>query len=464
MTSLGMMTAIVPQVQGCSKKSADSKLPAQTAERPNIVVIMADDLASHEIGCYGGKNIATPNIDRIAREGVRFTNCFASCTMSVPIRASMYTGLYPARHGVYQNHKSSYPHIKSITHYLPEAGYRVWRTGKTHTTPRAVYQFEDIAGFEPNCVKQTADYTTDTLRKYILNEKQPFCLFVCSTLPHAPWTVGNPSDIDPDKLILPPHLIDSKPFRNIYRKYLAEVKVLDEQVGAVLKMLEETGRLDNTLIMFLGEQGAQFPGGKWTCWDYGQSSALIVRYPQQIKAGTTSQAIVQYEDILPTLVEFAGGKPIKDIDGQSFLPAVFGKEKEHRQWAYGIHNNIPEGTAYPVRSIRDKRYKLIINLTPEAAYFEKHLMNVNNPVGVWKTWLESAKTDAHAQAMIERYVHRPAIEFYDVQTDPWELNNLASDKQYAKRIADMEQQLKTWMLQQGDTGAAMDVEFVNNAN
>lgn len=99
-------------------------------EKPNIVVILADDLASNEISCYGGKNLKTPNIDLIAEEGIRFTNNFASCAMSVPIRASLYTGLYPARHGSYQNHKISYSDIKSVTYYLPQAGYRVGRAGK----------------------------------------------------------------------------------------------------------------------------------------------------------------------------------------------------------------------------------------------------------------------------------------------------------------------------------------------
>jgi len=105
----------------------------QAQQRPNIVVVIADDLASHEIGCYGGKNVPTPNIDRIALEGVRFTNCFASTSMSVPIRASLYTGLYPVRNGTYKNHQTSRSDIKSITSYLPENGYQVWRTGKTHT-------------------------------------------------------------------------------------------------------------------------------------------------------------------------------------------------------------------------------------------------------------------------------------------------------------------------------------------
>ncbi len=429
------------------------------ADKPNIVVIIADDLASNEIGCYGGKNVATPHIDRIAREGMLFTNNYASCTMSVPIRASMYTGLYPARHGSYQNHKSSYPNIKSITHYMPEAGYRVGRTGKRHTQPRSVYRFEEIPGFETDCVYPSATYTTCGIKEFMTRNNDPYCLFVCSTNPHVPWTEGDRSKIDPDKLTLPPNSVDNRETRELYRNFLAEIGALDDEVGAVLQALEETKQLDNTLVMFLGEQGPQFPGGKWTCWYYGQHSALTVRYPKNIKAGSVSDAIVQYEDILPTLIEFAGGKPIEGIDGKSYLQVLYGKKKEHREWSYGIHNNIPEGTAYPIRSIQDKRYKLIVNLTPEAKYFEKHMMNINDREQVWACWLESAEKDPAAKALVDRFEKRPPMEFYDLKNDPWELKNLVNDKQYASRIATMEAELKQWMKQQGDKGTAMDVNF-----
>ena len=422
----------------------------EAQQRPNIVVVVADDLATFELGCYGGKNVPTPNIDRIAREGVKFNHCYSTTSMSVPIRASLYTGLYPVRNGTYKNHQTSRSDIKSITSYLPENGYQVWRTGKTHTTPRSVFQFEDIPGFEVDCVRETADYFTDSIELRLRNAKDPFCLFVCSINPHAPWTVGDRSSIDPDKLVLPPHLVDSKEFREIYRTYLAEVKTLDEEVGVVWKLLEETGQLDNTLLIFLGEQGAQFPGGKWTLWNAGVHSAILARYPDKIKAGSVSDVLVQYEDILPTFIEFVGGKPAEAIEGRSFLPALFGKKKECRQWAYGIHNNVPEGSAYPIRSIRDKRYKLIVNLTPEAEYFEKHLMNSK----VWTCWLYD---NEHAKNMANRYVHRPAIEFYDTKNDPYEMNNLASDKKYAKKIAEMKQLLEQWMKKQGDKGAEMDV-------
>lgn len=428
-------------------------------EKPNILVFMADDLGTHELSCYGGENIVTPNIDRLANEGMLFSHNYASATMSVPIRASLFTGLYPVRHGSYQNHKSSYPHLKSITHYLPELGYRVGRAGKRHTTPKSVYDFEEVPGFEIDCVSKTAHYSTDGIKEFIQRDGQPFCLFVCSIHPHVPWTWGNADELDPDKLILSPNSVNNAETRLLYRDYLAEIKALDEEVGAVFQVLEESGKLNNTLVIFLGEQGPQFPFGKWTCYRYGQHSAFIARYPAEIEAKSISNALIQYEDILPTLIDFGGGEAPPEIDGRSFLKVLYGQQEDHREWVYGIHNNIPEGTAYPIRSIPDERYKLIVNLTPEADYFEKHLMDVNNRGQGWKSWLESAENDPLAKELTERYVKRPAIEFYDLKSDPWELNNLAEDGQYAERISIMKSELNKWMLQQEDKGVVMDVPF-----
>ena len=438
----------------CAVSFAAMGLQAQQHQRPNIVAIVADDLATHELGAYGGVNVATPNIDRLAREGIRFTNCFVTTSSSVPVRASLFTGLYPVSNGTWKNHQTSRSEIKSITTYLPELGYKVWRTGKTHTTPLSVFQFEEIPGFEVNAVRQTADFFTDSLEMRIRNATAPFALFVCSTHPHTPWTVGDASTFDPDKLVLPPILPNTREFRERYTTYLAEIKALDDEVGAIFDLLERTEQLDNTLFMFLGEQGAQLPGGKWTLWDYGVHSAMIARYPPEIKAGITSDILVQYEDILPTWIEFTGGVPDPAIEGKSFLPALFGKNKEIRKWAYGNHNNVPEGSPYPIRSIRDKRYKLIWNLTPEVDYVEKHMMNS-------KTWTLFLYGDVNAQKMAQRYVRRPEFEFYDIKNDPWELNNLASEKKHAKRIAKMKQELERWMQQQGDLGIPMDAPDYN---
>src|SRR5690606_34521882 len=151
-------------------------------------------------------------------------------------------------------------------------------------------------------------------------------------------------------------------------KYLAEVRRLDNQVGDIMQMLEKTGQHKNTIVIFLGEQGPQFPGGKWSLYDYGQKSAMIVRWPEKVKAQVQTDASIQYEDITRTLVEIGGGKAISGLDGESFKQVLTKPEKPHRDLAFGIHNNIPEGPAYPMRSVRDHRYKLILNLLPDATY------------------------------------------------------------------------------------------------
>lgn len=436
------------------------KPPAPPAEQPNIVVIIADDLLSSEIGCYGGQNIKTPNIDRLAAEGVRFTHTYASSAMSVPIRASMYTGLYPARHGSFKNHKNTFKGTKTVNDYMPEEGYRVGRTGKDHPTGthnEGVYKFEQISGFTVLCTAQKAPYQVDGIREWMTSGDDPFLLYVCSIHPHAPWTWGDPGEFDPEKLVMPKNCVDSQEMRRIMTDYLAEVRALDNEVGAVLSVLEEIGKLDDTIVMFLGEQGPQFPGGKWTQWYPGVNSALVARYPAEIEPGSVCNAIVQYEDLLPTFLDIAGGEPRRELDGVSFKQALFGGTNEVRKYAYGIHNNKPEGDHYPIRSIRDGRYALLWNLAPESEYYEKHLMNPDNKAtDVWPVWLSAAVSDPGAKFLVERFVHRPEFEFYDVENDPWELNNLAGDPKYGDHIAEMKAELEKWMVEQGDPGASMD--------
>ncbi len=432
----------------------------QENKQPNIVVILADDLGTNELGCYGGRNLQTPNIDRIASEGIRMTNNYASATMSVPVRASLYTGLYPARHGSYQNHKPTYDFVKTAPDYLRRLGYRVGRTGKDHPSKQPdVYTFERIKGFPVNCIARKAPYTTDGIDEFIhRNDEEPFCLYVCSIHPHVPWTWGDPEKFNPDSVVLPPNCVDNKKTREIFCKYLAEIQELDNEVGAVLQLLETSGKLENTLVIFLGEQGPQMPFGKWTCYRYGQHSAFMARYPKKIVKGTVSDALIQYEDILPTMIEFGGGTPIRGLDGESFLGVLFGENNAHREWAYGIHNNIPSGDAYPIRSIQDKRYKLIVNLIPEVDYYHKNMMNPASK-GIWSSWRVSAKTDKRAQFLTERFAKRPAIELYDLENDAWELNNIAHLPEHAERIVLMQEELKKWMTQQGDQGILMDTEF-----
>lgn len=436
---------------------------AQTVQRPNVIIIMADDLDSRQLSCYGGKNINTPNIDRLAKEGLKFNQIYASEAMCVPIRAALFTGLYPARNGSFENHKEANSGTKSIAHYLPDLGYTVALTGKNHSTkPAAVFPFKFIKGFEPNCLSPTDNYSTDGIKEFMTTNKKPYCLFVMSINPHAPWTVGDPSEFNPDKLVLPANWVDTKTARIEFCKYLAEVRELDNQVGAVLKTLKETGQENNTLVIFLGEQGPQFPGGKWTLWDYGTRSSMLARFPGKIKPGSETSAMIQYEDITPTLIDLAGGKPIANLDGKSFLQVLWGKKQEHRDVVYGIHNNIPAGTAYPIRSIRDSKYKLILNLMPDTKCFVRGIMG-GGKKNTWNSWIAEAATNSQAKFITNRFLSRPAVELYDVQKDPAELNNLANDPANKALIENYTAKIMAWMKQQGDTGASMDRNYGDGA-
>jgi len=431
-------------------------------KQPNVVIIMADDLDSRQLSCYGGENLKTINIDALADEGMKFDNIICSEAMCVPTRASLFTGLYPVHHGSFQNHKKVYDsiEIKSVGHYLGDLGYRVALTGKDHSTkPKSVFPFEIIEGFEINCVAKTDEYSLDKVQQFMQDSKDPFCLFIMSINPHAPWTVGDPSEFKASELKLPPHWVDTPKTRTEFTKYLAEVRRLDTQVGDVVKTLKDNGLYDNTIIVFLGEQGPQFPGGKWTLWGAGQKSSMIIKWNKVVEKGSSTNAIVQYEDIVPTLIDLAGGEPVEKLDGKSFLPVLKGKLNKHRDYAFGIHNNIPEGPAYPIRSIRDTKYKLLQNLSADENYYIKYMMNPKKENSVWMSWVRKGEKSKEAKKLYKRIEKRPDLEFYDLEKDPYELNNLVNEPKYADKIDEFDSRLKQWMKKQGDKGSLIDKRY-----
>lgn len=173
-------------------------------------------------------------------------------------------------------------------------------------------------------------------------------------------------------------------------------------------------------------------------------------WPGVIKPGTETSAIVQYEDLLPTFIDVAGGKVPDVIDGKSLVDVFQGKTKTHHKYAYHVHNNVPEGPAYPIRSISDGRYRLIWNLTPEETYVEKHIEKAE-----WYLSWKAQDTD-QAHKIMNRYKNRPEFELYDIKKDPFEMNNLADMKKYSKKKAELTMELQKWMKQQNDTGADKD--------
>jgi N-sulfoglucosamine sulfohydrolase len=216
----------------------------QTSEkRPNIVIVMADDLDSRQLSCYGGKNLKTRNIDSLASQGLQFNNLYASHATCVPTRASLFTGLYPIRHGSFQNHKPIYPTVKSIGHYLTALGYKVGLTGKDHSTkPSTSFPFDIIKGFQELCISSDDQYDLANVNNYITAGDKPFCLFIMSINPHMPWDQGDASEFPANKVILPPNMVDTKETRSQFTKYLAEIRRLDNQVGDVMQLLRKNKR------------------------------------------------------------------------------------------------------------------------------------------------------------------------------------------------------------------------------
>ena len=451
-----VLTTLVPGA--LAPAEAAGSIDSESA--PNFLIVIADDATYSDLPLYGGQNVQTPNIDQLASEGMMFTHAYVSISMCQPCRTEMYTGLYPMRNGACWNHSAARPGTKSVCHHLSGLGYRVGIAGKVHVTPRSSFPFEMIDGFERGCVSKTARHECSGIRKFMNRDsKQPFCLVVGLVVPHVVWTVGDPSHFDPAKLKLPPHLADTPQTREDFAKYLAEIEVLDQQVGDLLPTLDETGRADRTMVIFTSEQGAQFPGCKWTNWELGVHTGFLVRWPGRVKAGSRTDSLIQYADVLPTLLEAAGGDPAAlDFDGSSFLPVLLGKKTEHRRYAYAMHNNVPEGPPYPIRSVRDRHFRYIRNLTPEATYIEKHVMGVAEHNPYWATWLFASEANPHAYAMVHRYMNRPAEELYFTSEDPFEHTNLTDDPQYAEVKARLSTELDRWMQQQKDPGVALDTQ------
>jgi uncharacterized sulfatase len=350
-----------------------------------------------------------------------------------------------------------------MPHHLGKLGYRVGLAGKVHVQPRKAFPFESVGGFDKSCVRnptQPHDLAATT-RFMSRDDEEPFCLVVALVEPHVPWVMGDASAYPPKKLKLPPNMADTASTREAYSRYLAEITYMDSQVGELLSQLEDTGHADDTLVLFTSEQGSQFPGNKWTNWDTGVHTALIARWPNVVPAGRRTDAMVQYADVVPTLIDAIGGDvDPKEFDGTSFLAALRGETDTHREYVYGVHNNVPEGPPYPVRTISNGTYRYIRNLSPENLYIEKHLMGVrgngllNNPY--WQTWIWDSWESPKTYNLVQRYMHRPAETIYHTATDPYELENLAGSDTVNEIMSELSDELDRWMKSQGDPGVAQD--------
>lgn len=438
--------------------------------KPNILLILADDCTYNDLPVYGGVNAKTPNIDSLASQGLTFNRAYVCEAICQPCRAELYTGQYPMRNGCAWNHSASRPETRSLPHHLSPLGYRVGLAGKSHVLPEASFPFESVPGFDPSCVRNpTQGHDLTGVRDFIGRKvDEPFCLVIALVDPHVPWVMGDATKYPPKKIQLPPNIADTPKTRDDFSRYLAEITYMDGQVGEILSLLKESGQEQNTLVLFSSEQGSQFPGNKWTNWDTGLHTALIARWPGQIVPGKRTDALVQYADVAPTLVDLAGGKGTQTaFDGRSFTAVLRGEKTDHRAFAYGLHNNIPEGPSYPIRTVTDGEYRYIRNLTPNELYIEKHVMGIQGNGSLnnayWPTWVNFASDNPAVYALVKRYVMRPAEEVYHTASDPFEMTNLAADPQYSTVRARLAAELDRWLLEQGDPGIPQDTKEAHQA-
>ena len=428
--------------------------------RPNIVICIADDQSWRDAGCYGNPDVKTPNIDRLAAEGMRFDRAFTATAMCAPTRQQLYTGVFPVRNGAFPNHSRVHAGTKSIVHHLTALGYRVGLAGKTHFGPAESFPFEKVPA------KEVGEFITR-------DKNQPFCLVYASHSPHLPWSAGDSSAYDPAALTLTPDMIDTPQLRASLAKYYAEVTDFDREVGVVFAAVRSAGADADTMFICTSEQGPPFLHGKWTCYDGGLHVGFIVRWPRRVRAGSVAKAMVQYVDVVPTLVEAGGGDPTKidtgrpgapdggaGFDGRSFLAVLEGKADKHNEYVFGAHTTrgiISGSECYPIRSIRSETHKYIRNLNHEPP-FQNILTDGRSKDIYWTSYVEKARTDPAAARLVRLYTHRPAEELYDLTKDPYELNNIATDPDAAKIKADLGQRLDAWMAQQGDKGNETELQ------
>lgn len=427
-------------------------------ERPNFLIILADDLTFDDVGVYGGVNVPTPNIDLLAKDGLKMDGFFSPAPTCAPMRHALYNGLFPVRSGAHPNHSLSHPGTRSLPHFLNPLGYRTALVGKRHIRPEENYPFEYLDDWPQ---RDRPDTDQALVREFINRDRgQPWCLVIASHEPHTPWVKGDPDAIDPDQLVLPPYLVDTPEMRAAMVQYYAEVIHLDNQVGQFLAILDEAGMTDNTLVMFFSEQGASVPFAKWSLYEAGIRVAANLRWPGIIQPGSTTSALVQYIDVPPTLVELAGGTPPaapEEIDGFSFARVLVDTDREHRNYIYSVNTSrgiIAGPEAFGNRAVRDQRYKLIWNTHPENTF-----SCTMNRTAYFRSWERAAAAgDAFARQQVEAYLRRPEWEFYDLARDPHEMDNLIDDPEYTHHINRLKVKLGMWMAQQGDKGRETEMD------
>jgi N-sulfoglucosamine sulfohydrolase len=422
--------------------------------RRNVVLLIADDLGM-QVGCYGDAKIRTPNIDALAARGTRFTEGFATVSSCSPSRAVILTGLFTHTNGQYglahaAHHAVTFDNVKSLPARLKQAGYRTGVIGKLHVLPPSVYPWDEKVEGKAIGGNRDVDAMAERVGQFVARDAdKPFFLLVGFSDPHrAAGGFANKGKLDvaserykPQDVVVPPFLPDKPDVRQDLAQYYQSITRMDRGVGLVLETLKKAGRADDTLVVFLSDNGMPFPGAKTNHYDPGVHLPLIISSPKQSKHGVVNDSFASWVDVTPTILDWAGVKNGPNLPGRSLLVEL---DREHAtdgpDAVFGSHVQHEVTMYYPMRSIRTRQYKYILNIaSPLEAPTAEDLYNSVT----WQGMLKRHDTTVGPREM-SALLHRPKEELYDLQADPNELKNLAADPAHAKVLDELRGRLKAW--------------------
>ncbi len=431
------------------------------ADKPNIVVFIADDVSWNDYGCYGNAAARTPAIDALAKNGIRFDQAYLTASSCSPSRSSIITGRYPHNNGkAAELHQPIAWNLPWFPELLREAGYYTAISGKHHmsatkspggeTRPKPFDlvdggRAKGNSGGHANWVKTTHERPQD----------KPFFFWFAAYDAHRGWDADRQWDADrygpmhkSEDVIVPPFLVDDADTREDLASYHNEVTRFDHYIGQVFAELKSQGQLDNTLIFVLADNGRPFPRAKTRIHDSGMKTALVAHWPEGIQqAGSTSDNLVSVIDLAPTIVAAAGLDVVPTMQGVSLLPMFDNPSASVRRFAFSEHN-WHDYEAHG-RGIRGGGFLLVCNFRPYLAW-QGPADSVRSPshVSLQSRRDASRLTDAQADVFL---APRPAVELYDLKEDPHQLNNLAGDAKYASRKRLLEAKLAVWMEETHDS-------------
>jgi len=431
-------------------------IPAEGIENPdvnhpNFILIIADDMAWNDCGVCGHPYIKTPNIDRLAGDGMMFHQAFLTTSSCSPSRASIITGTYPHQTDAEQLHWEIPPDKITFVEKLKEAGYWTAQAGKWHMGDHMKDRFDFLAQENIDALRASvgdlpeADGSGSHLWVPLLEHRpdnQPFFLWLAAVDPHRGYEKGIIDEPHTaEDVILPPYVPDTEAVRRDFAMYYDEVSRLDQYVGKIVEILYRQGISDNTVILFISDNGRPFPRDKTTLYDSGIKTPWIIKWPDKIIPGSVTESLVSSIDIAPTFLTLAGIEPFESLPGLDFSPILTDPDVEIRNRIYAQahwhdHENF-------VRSVRDERFNYIRNFFNDLPRTPPADALTSPTFGDIRKLEHSGELDAWQKELY--FGPRPEEELYDVANDPHELKNLAGDPDYQQVLDRMRKELQEFM-------------------